>query len=399
MYGSSHPYNLRSIGPGTPAPISSVAGQLPANMAASNSLDPLTQLMGGLQHHQQPPTAPLTRLFTPGPGQHQLPGMMMPVTSAGIPVSPIRGLPNGTQHGTPGHMPMAMPLNGAGAASAAAPAEADPAVALPDAENATENETALLGIVQSLSEQLSNLLPIIASLQAADHSRSSDSFFLSAELATMQMDLDPASIPEKLTLFAGRLRFRNRLAYEILTYTDAQWAALMHQPVYTDADEITSRALMAILVPEAPHVKRFLGDLAKSPDIMASGRALFIAIQSLTSFELCEEAFDFEELFKSNAYFIAGQTIVQAKLAADQLEKDFALLPGAMRAAPHALLYALLDKMALIPSLVAESKSLRADIWKRSQMGKATYTYKQLAGLVAMHVSKAPPIPIRPIAV
>ena len=32
MYGSSHPYNLRSIGPGTPAPISSVAGQLPANM-------------------------------------------------------------------------------------------------------------------------------------------------------------------------------------------------------------------------------------------------------------------------------------------------------------------------------------------------------------------------------
>ena len=38
------------------------------------------------------------------------------------------------------------------------------------------------------------------------------------------MDLDPASIPEKLTLFAGRLRFRNRLAYEILTYTDAQCA-------------------------------------------------------------------------------------------------------------------------------------------------------------------------------
>ena len=31
-------------------------------------------------------------------------------------------------------------------------------------------------------------------------------------------------------------------------------------------------------------------------------------------------------------------------------------------------------------------------------MGKATYTYKQLAGLVAMHVSKAHPIPIRPIA-
>ena len=75
----------------------------------------------------------------------------------------------------------------------------------------------------------------------------------------------------------------------------------------------------------------------------------------------------------------------------DQLEKDFSLLPEGTRGAKHALLFKLLEKMEMIPSLQAEAKSLRTDIWKADTMGTPVYTSDQLIALIAMHVSKALP--------
>lgn len=226
-------------------------------------------------------------------------------------------------------------------------------------------------------------------LAAGGHSDSG--FFSSAEIATMMTDLNPSDTPDFLGLFAARMFHKNALAYEILNMADEEWLVAARDPAYAGADSMTARALMACLKPDKPYVKRFLVKIAKDPSMMTSGRSLFVAIANTPIFSVCEEEYDFMATFEKTAYFKAGAPIIDITLAADQLEKDFSLLPEGTRGAKHALLFKLLEKMEMIPSLQAEAKSLRTDIWKADTMGTPVYTSDQLIALIAMHISKASP--------
>jgi hypothetical protein len=260
-------------------------------------------------------------------------------------------------------------------------------IAAADAADAAETRI-LLETIDALQEENRFLKAQMAHMEHSSSPFTNDSFFTTAEIDSMKTNLEPADVTDWLTLFSTRLYLKNPTAYEILSKTDEQWAAIRSNPTITKADSLTARAIMACLKPDAPHVKRLMRKLVKQPELMASGHALFTTLQAAKMFEVGEEEYDFQKAFSTKIYFKPGGSIVDNKLAAEQMEKEFKMLPAGIQGARHALLYALLDKMEMVPSLQKEAKSLRGDIWKADVLNQSTFSFDGLASLVSIHMSK-----------
>jgi hypothetical protein len=264
-------------------------------------------------------------------------------------------------------------------------------VAASDAAAAAETRV-LLETIDALQEENRSLKEKMAYMEHSSPTLANDSFFSSAEIASMKTDLEPTEIDDWLIIFSTLLFHKNTTAYEILSYSEEQWVMLRDDPTITKADSMTARAMMACFNGESLYVKRLRRKLAKQPSLMASGHALFHTLQDTKAFEVGEEEYDFQKAFSTKLYFQPGQSIMVNKLAAEKMEKDFKLMPAGIQGARHALLYALLDKMEMIPSLLKEAKSLRGDIWKADVLKQPTYTFDALASLAAIHMSKVGPL-------
>ena len=250
-----------------------------------------------------------------------------------------------------------------------------------------------------LEEQIMQLRSQVTALEArlAAKSEREESFFTTAEVASFAFDLEPTEIPMWLTIhFLPAVLHRCPLAHEIVTLDEEQWLRVKHQPAYIAATSWLARAVKAALLREKPHVKRFYNSLLEQPAVVTCGRALVLAIRAIPIFAVGAEQTIFLEALESKAYFVEGMAVVDAKLAASQLKRDFELLAtqGIVGTSPIALLNKAIEKMPA--SLAAEAKELRTKIFTAQTLGQPIFSYEQLSALIAGHVSAA--TPTRPLA-
>ena len=245
--------------------------------------------------------------------------------------------------------------------------------------------------LQELAQQVPVLLDRLHLVEAQLAARRNDDFFTTAEVNSFLFDLEPTEIQMWAHIhFLPAVRAKHFLAHEITQYSDEKWRDAKHLPECVSATQWLARAIKAALQRDKPYVKRFYNMLLEQRDIVMCGRTLMLTILGIPVFEVGPEQTTFANNLETHVYFTEGMSVVDAKLAASQLKKDFELLAqrGVVGNSPITLLTKLIDKMPA--SLQKMADDFKTDIFKAQTLGKDVYTYDQLSALIAGIVNQAP---------
>ena len=214
------------------------------------------------------------------------------------------------------------------------------------------NEQIALHMQQQLQLEIAPLLARISLLekQLATRTRGEDVFFNAAEMQAIMFNLAPEKVTMWLDVFfMPAVQYKNPLAHEIVSYSDAQWEAAKAEPINVVATQWLARAVKSALIRGEPHVERFYNSLLcdDKKAIISCGRALVLEIRNKPVFEVGAEQDTAERSLETYPYFEAGKSVAELKLKASQFKGDYALLAeqGVVGGAEITLFYKMIDRM------------------------------------------------------
>ena len=227
-------------------------------------------------------------------------------------------------------------------------------------------------------------------------SKKFEDIFSSKELASLACTCKKESVAAWDVMIMGRIQTKNSAAHRVLTYTDAEFAALP-TGVAADArglDSMLAGHFLAVLQGNSPEVELRRSVIAsreaKAPGtVTGSGRALRRIILEIINPTCGAELESLEEELEK-VFFNVNMNDTSVRLAAYRFEALRAQLPATARGGERELLRALLKKF---PQEIKKKAKKYKEEMCRAEVTKSKYpwSYEELTALLASHIAAARP--------
>ena len=167
-----------------------------------------------------------------------------------------------------------------------------------------------------------------------------------ADCQMVMCDMTPSSLEPFLGLIKNVIGTRNPACKRIFRASEEEHAVLLDDPVYARADEWGASSFLACVSrnPLHPHGVYFYTKLSRDPACVVSLRACFATIARALSRSALESLADIKT-FEEKQYFRPCMPVVEARLAGQLFQADFAMLPEDKKWAPGAIQFALISKI------------------------------------------------------
>ena len=227
---------------------------------------------------------------------------------------------------------------------------------------------------------------------AAPTVKKQDDIFTSKELASLTCSCKKEAVAAWDVVMMGRIQHKSNAAHRVLTYTDAEFAALPAgaAALARGLDSMLAGHYLAVLQGSAPEVELRRSTIASREaaapgTVTGSGRALRSIILEIINPMYGAELESLEEELKK-PFFTVGMDDTKVRLAAHRFEALRAQLPASARGGEREKLRALLEKFP--QELASKAKKYKESMCK-AEVTKKPYkwTYNELTSLLASHIA------------